>query len=107
MEKKPQHYAPPLTPAERRQMRDRDIGSIVAEREVSQPASRRVDLGKVIGVRSGLEGGRCALWERHPSHPGGGVLVYGPRTFRAALTPAVAERLVSGQLEEVKESKGE
>lgn len=53
-------------------------------------------------VKSGLEAGRVALWERHPAHPGGEVLIAGERVYAVGDTPAVREALRDGRLVEIK-----
>jgi predicted flap endonuclease-1-like 5' DNA nuclease len=54
-----------------------------------------------IWVRSGEEGGRVALFERNPAHPGGEVFVAGDDVAEVALTPAVVEALRRGRLVKV------
>lgn len=61
-----------------------------------------------IRVRvSDADGGRVALWERHPAHPDGEVFLAGPGVFEVALTPAVETRLSRGVLVRVEEKETE
>ena len=53
-------------------------------------------------VKSNLPGNRVALWERHPDHPDGEVLIAGLDEHKVAETPAVKAALRLGNLVEVK-----
>ncbi len=55
-------------------------------------------MADLITVRSGHNDKRVALWERHPSHPGGEVFIAGPKDVRVAHTPEVQKRLAHGGL---------
>lgn len=52
-------------------------------------------------VKSGLEAGRVALWERHPAHPGGEVFIADDQVRETGDTPAVRAALAEGRLIEV------
>jgi hypothetical protein len=51
--------------------RDRAASSFDAERRLAPHLARQVDTSKIIVVRSTLDGGQVALYERHPAHPDG------------------------------------
>lgn len=53
-------------------------------------------------VRSNLPGDLVALWDRHPAHPDGEVLIAGERVYAVGDTPAVREALRDGRLVEIK-----
>ena len=57
-------------------------------------------------VISALTGKKVALWERHPSHPGGEVFVVGDRVVEVALTTGVQTALRDGRIVEVEEAPG-
>lgn len=56
-------------------------------------------MAKLITVH-GL-GDRVALWERHPSHPGGEAFVAGSKPVQVAATPQVSRLIRAGVLVEV------
>jgi len=56
----------------------------------------------LITVCAGLNDGRIAIWDRHPDHPGGELILAGDGSeARAARTPAVLRALADGRLVEV------
>lgn len=52
----------------------------------------------MITVKSGLDSGKIALFERDPKHPGGEVFIVAPGVFEVAETAAVMAALGNGRL---------
>jgi hypothetical protein len=63
-------------------------------------------MAELIKVKSGLaDRSRIALYEQHPDHPRGEVLVKGEGEFEVARTRAVLMALGEGRLVEVAEAE--
>lgn len=51
-------------------------------------------------------GNPVALWEKHPAHPGGEVLIAGDKPVRVARTERVVEKLRAKELIQIEDMPG-
>lgn len=81
----------------------------MAKEELKQPEKAEGEQAKTIYVKSALPveadgGSRVALYESHPSHPGGEAFVAGENVVEAGETGEVLRALAEGRIAKTSKS---